>query len=102
MLKIFDLKTRQVEAMIRIRSPVWVGMLISGNYMLIDGHIYHRNMVIKIRYDIIQSEAHIGKVWEEDVVFDTYDDLLRLRPGCRISSDALMNSFNAHRLAFIS
>ena len=49
-------------------------MLVSGNYLLIDGHIYHRNKIIKIRYDMIEKN-HGGEdgYWDIHKVFDTFD-----------------------------
>ena len=32
-----------------------IGRLESGLYTLADGHIYHSNNVIKVRYDLIDS-----------------------------------------------
>ena len=37
-----------------IIEPQMKGILLSGEFSLIDGHIYYNNNVVKIRYDLMR------------------------------------------------
>ena len=53
-----------------------VGRLMSGLYILINGHIYFNNNVIKMRYDLLKS-TNIKKVTEK-TFFNIYNNLFPL------------------------
>jgi hypothetical protein len=37
-----------------ISEPQMKGILLSGDFSLIDGHIYYNNNIIKVRYDLMK------------------------------------------------
>lgn len=82
--------------------PEIIGIMQSGYYTLVDGHIYHNNNVIKMRYDLMDHEHVNSDSLVDDEFFDIYNKIFPLRPGCRISSSNLMISGNSHRFAFLS
>lgn len=53
-LKLFDVATSKVQINIIVTNPEIIGILSSGYYTLVDGHIYHNNHVIKMRYDLLE------------------------------------------------
>ena len=53
--KIFDLDERKIIFEKVIYNKDLIGRLISGLYTIVDGHIYYSNNVVKIRYDLIDS-----------------------------------------------
>lgn len=102
-LKLFDVATSQVQLDVRLSRPEIIGILSSGYYTLVDGHIYHNNNVIKMRYDLLESKSrNLCETVTEEEFFDCYDSIFPLRPGCRISSSSLLNSLDSHRFAFLS
>lgn len=52
-------------------------------YQLVDGHMYYNNQVIKIRYDLLRSQR-ISRDYEENEVFDFYDNILNLGPNEKV------------------
>ena len=55
-IKIKDLKEKDdIILEQEILDENMKGILISGQYQLINGHIYFNNNVIKIRYDLIKQ-----------------------------------------------
>lgn len=44
-----------------IFDPHMKGIFMSGEFTLIDGHIYFNNNVIKMRYDLMQKYGGNGK-----------------------------------------
>ena len=73
-------------------------MMLTGQYVLLDGHIYHKNSIYKVRYDLI------GKVQKmtQEKLFDYYPENLPLRQGMHVASDAILNCADRHRMAFIA
>lgn len=87
------MKESKLQINIALKNEHIMGILTSGYYTLVDGHIYHNNNVIKMRYDLLYDTR--GKLREdltENQFFDLYDYVFPLRPGCRISSANLLNS----------
>jgi hypothetical protein len=77
-LKIFDLKENDkiiLETM--IENPTLQGILCSGAFTLVDGHIYYNNNVIKVRYDLIKDK--LARNLTNDEIFNQYDDILDLQ-----------------------
>ncbi len=48
--------------------------LLSGMYSIVNGHIYFKNEVIKIRYDLMDKPDVL--TFSESHIFDYYDNLL--------------------------
>ena len=59
-----------------------IKLLISGNFEITGGHIYHSNSVVKIRYDLLEEYIDINntkiKSINEESLFDYYSDLMLL------------------------
>ena len=54
-MKIMHLNNREnILLECDILEPKMKGILLSGEFSLIDGHIYYNNNVIKIRYDLMR------------------------------------------------
>ena len=66
---------------------------------MLDGHIYHKNEVIKLRYDLVEEGK--GKL-TEDVLFDYYSENLPLREGMMIASKSILMCAMRHRTAYIA
>lgn len=47
--------------------------------MLVNGHMYYNNNVIKIRYDLIEQRGTF--LMKEDEIFDYYYDIFKLQDG---------------------
>lgn len=102
-MKLFDVASSKVQIDIQITNPFVIGVLSSGYYTLVDGHIYHCNSVIKIRYDLLEAKDNTShENLSENDFFDIYKNMFPLRPGCRISSSSLLNNVESHRFAFLS
>jgi hypothetical protein len=75
------------------------GIFLSGQYKLVDGHIYFQNKVIKLRYDLMKKYGGIGT--NQEIYFNKYCDILVLKNGETIKIDSPLDSMQAHRFAFI-
>ena len=53
--KIYDLTEKVLVYEIEITDKHFISRLISGLYTFTDGHVYFSNNVLKIRYDLINS-----------------------------------------------
>lgn len=53
--KIYDLTTQDIVYQDNLHNKELVGRLKSGLYTFVQGHIYYKNNVIKIRYDLIEK-----------------------------------------------
>lgn len=83
-VKIFDIKSNRILIDTKIRNHLLIKLLISGNFEISGGHIYHSNSVVKIRYDLLDeyrdSENTRVKSLNESQLFDYYQDLMLLPP----------------------
>lgn len=66
-----------------------LGIMQSGYFTFVDGHIYHNNDVIKLRYDLLETGNSLTESITENEFFDRYENIFPLRPGCRLSSSNL-------------
>ena len=55
-IKLFDTVKNEIIYEKRLKIEQLVGLLESGLYTLMDGHIYFSNDVIKIRYDLLDKQ----------------------------------------------
>lgn len=81
-----------------MKDPNLSGILISGQFKFLDGHIYHKNEIIKVRYDLIGG----GRKLTQEELFDFYPENLPLREGMKIGSDAILICEIRHRMGFIA
>lgn len=56
-----------------IRNRIFIGRMLSGFYTIINGHMYFKNDVIKIRYDLIEQQSSYK--YNENSLFDSYMDI---------------------------
>jgi hypothetical protein len=66
------------------------GILKSGHYTLTDGHMYFRNQVIKMRYEMMPESSVSGFTIEE--IFNRYPEILELNENDRVKSKSPLNS----------
>ena len=71
--KLFDISSMKVIYETLISYKPLIGRLESGQYTFVDGHIYYSNNVIKIRYDLIESQQ--AEKYTEMQIFDFYDNI---------------------------
>ena len=76
-----------------------IGRLISGLYTIVDGHIYYSNNVVKIRYDLIDSNKRYR--YNDDQIFDYYKDIFEISSTEKIKSTTPIQSHEFHRFAYI-
>ena len=71
-----------------IFDPYLMGTLKSGNYVLVDGHLYCKNVVIKFRYDLMKKHE-----LSESEYFNQYSDVLSLSAEDIIKTNTPLDSF---------
>lgn len=72
----YDIDTEKILYHLMIKNREIIGRLKSNLYNFVEGHIYYRNKVIKVRYD--QLERMKGGDIPENQLFDHYSDILQL------------------------
>jgi hypothetical protein len=99
-VKIFDLNDKEKEILdCEIFDETLKGILISGNYVIVDGHIYFKNNVIKIRYDLMKRFGINGA--DEKIYFNQYEEILQLNKNDIIKTNTPLDSIQSHKLAFV-
>ena len=58
LFKIVDMETNEAIFQMIIKDKRFLGWFRSEQGVIIDGHIYFSNIVIKLRYDIIEKNEH--------------------------------------------
>jgi hypothetical protein len=84
-----------------IRDPEIIGVLQSGFYNLIGGHIYFSNDVIKLRYDLVEQDQDVVSNLNEVAFFDKFRNVMELMKGCRVNGQNLLASDQCHRMCYI-
>lgn len=74
---LYDLNSEEILHQIKIQNLEIIGRLKSNLYNFVEGHIYFNNKVIKIRYDLIESNK--GGEIKENELFDHYDNIIKLK-----------------------
>ena len=97
--KIYDLQEDQVMYESDVVQPSLIGILASGLYTLIDGHIYFNNNVFKIRYDLMKGKQ--ARNLGQSDVFNEYTDILELRESQRVKQDTPINSLINHKFLYV-
>lgn len=59
LFKIFCLNDSEIEYETELENEDLIGRLKSGLFIVTNGHIYYKNNVIKIRYDLIERNKGI-------------------------------------------
>ena len=99
-MKILNEDDDTIEVDLVLSNPMLIGLFICGKFKLLDGHMYHENSVIKLRYDLIGRKSK--EYLNEDNFFDFYNDVLPLRRDMTIISESILLSASRHRMAFIA
>jgi hypothetical protein len=76
-----------------------IGRIESGLYTLADGHIYFSNNVIKIRYDLTDSDQSAR--FNDEQIFDFYLNIFDIEKTEQIKSTTPLQSHVFHRIAYI-
>lgn len=66
------------------------GIFISGEYTLVDGHVYFNNNAIKLRYDLM--EKYPNRTDLQPLFFNQYTDVLNLREGETLKTNCPIDS----------
>jgi hypothetical protein len=66
------------------------GIFISGEYTLVDGHIYFNNNVIKLRYDLMKKYSN--RLDLQHLFFNQYKNILNLREGETLKTNCPIDS----------
>ena len=99
-IRMYDLESERLMYSFPIKNKEIIGRLKSTLYSLIGGHIYYGNKVIKIRFDLIKSQAF--SELDEKVIFDQYSDILSMtNMNETIQSGTPLNSLDFHKLVYI-
>ena len=77
-----------------------MGILKSGLYTYVNGHIYYNNNAIKIRYDLIGKNG--DQNLKENEIFDYYVDIIPLKEGMRMQSNSPLDSITEHRMVYVN
>ena len=97
--KIFDLDDSEIIYETELVNEDLIGRLKSGLFIVNAGHIYYKNNVIKIRYDLI--ERNKGIQYSEDQIFDIYYDCFHLDEGEKVRANTPLDSIKSHRFAYV-
>ena len=91
LLKIVDLNDPEnIYLECEVTDYEMKGIFLSGQYKLVDGHIYFQNKVIKLRYDLMKEYGGIGT--NQEIYFNKYHDVLSLQNGETIKIDSPLDS----------
>lgn len=82
-----------------ITEPQMKGILLSGEFSLIDGHMYYNNNVIKVRYDLMKINGSCEN--QEELYFNQYFNILSLGEGDIIKTNCPIDSPMSHRLTYV-
>jgi len=82
-----------------ISEPQMKGILLSGDFSLIDGHIYYNNNIIKVRYDLMKLYGNCHN--QEELYFNQYFNVLNLKEGDLIKTNCPIDSAMSHRLTYV-
>ena len=84
----------------KVTDPGFIGRIMSGLFTYADGHIYFSNNVIKIRYDLIESNK--GLNLDEKEVFDQYSEVVAFEDkNFKIKSGTPLDSYDSYKLVYI-
>lgn len=97
--KIFDLNINDFIFESKIDYEPLIGRLNSGTFSFIKGHIYYKNNVIKIRYDLINSVKN--QQYKMNEIFDYYLAIFRLEKSKRVRADTPLDSQKSHRFGYL-
>ena len=75
-ITLYDVDTEKIIYHLMIKNREIIGRLKSNLFNIVEGHIYYRNKVIKIRYDHIEQRR--GRKLSEEQLFDHYSEILQL------------------------
>jgi hypothetical protein len=78
--KLYDLEKSTTIYKSQIQNELLIGILKSGLYTFVQGHIYFNNDVIKLRYDLLR-DSESDRKYKENEIFDYYLDIIPLEDG---------------------
>ena len=99
-MKVLELNnTDNIILECEITEPQMKGILLSGDFSLIDGHIYYNNNIIKVRYDLMKLYGNCQN--QEELYFNQYFNILNLKDGDLIKTNCPIDSAMSHRLTYV-
>lgn len=99
MFKIFDLETKDIIYETNLENNNLIGRLKTGLFTLVNGYMYYSNNVIKIRYDLLETNKNIQ--FKESQMFDIYLNCFKLEPGEKVKANTPLNDIKYHRFVYI-
>lgn len=100
MFQIFEIDERKIEYEGALESKELIGRLLSGMYTFVDGHIYYKNNVYKIRYDLVAKSG--TRTFTEHDIFDFYPNIFDMRSNIKVRSNTPLDSPKSHRFGYIT
>ena len=98
--RIYDPAQVRVIYETAITNKALIGRLKGGLFTFVNGHIYYNNNVIKVRYDLINSDRATD-IYKENEIFDFYFDIFPLPKSDRVKADTPLDSMLAKRFCYI-
>jgi hypothetical protein len=99
-LSIYCLKKEKLVINMLVESAELIGRLKSNLYNFVGGHIYYNNNVIKIRYDLFDSNS-VEDTFPENHVFDNYTNVLTLQENDYVQPGTPLQTCLYNKLAYI-
>lgn len=99
-LKVYDLIKQKEQTSTTVVDPKIIGRFTSGLFILVDGHFYFNNEVIKVRYDQIRKAKF--KQVDQITLFDHYDNILDLKANEQIQANYPILSIQNHRQVYLT
>ena len=99
LFKIFDCKSGQVIFKCQLKNPDLVGRFSLGLFTINNGHMFWQNNVMKIRYDLTNSQNN--QKYQEEDVFDFYPDIFNLNPNMKVLAFMPLDSIQSHRMGYV-
>lgn len=98
-LKIYDTVSLQIILETQLTSKDFIGKLKSNIYSFQNGHIYFRDSVVKIRYDLIDKPE--ASSYTDTQFLDEYEHILQLNKGELITTRSPVPSWKSEKLAYV-
>lgn len=101
--KIFDVGQSVVLVEGELHSAELIHRLLTCQLMIIDGHIYYGNNVIKLRYDLLQQKCTKSpfQTLNQCTFFDIYNKIFELKHNLSMLTGAPLRSQKYHRLGYL-
>lgn len=97
-IRFYDLENYQLLLTSRETDHELFGRVKSRDFILLDGHLYFNNSIIKLRYDILRSQAN-SKLSD---IASIYNKVLDLEEGEMVNNRMPIISDKYHKLVYMT